>query len=296
MLLLESLVIVTGLSGSGKTSALKILEDMEYITMDNLPCQFGENILKEYLINKKNRKIKKVALGVDIRSFDNIEEYIKLLDMIGKLTEKSEIIFLEASDTTILNRYNLTRRKHPLEKNTLLESIQREKEIMSVVRERSNIIIDTSDFSYRQLCEKIKINYYTRLMELNEINIHIQSFGFKYGVPIDIDLVFDVRFLPNPYYVLELKEKTGNDKEIFDYVQKTEVFEQFYLKLTDLLEFLIPNYIKEGKKHLSIGIGCSGGKHRSVVITNLLYEKLAKINSVKTYKSHREFEKGNWER
>ncbi len=293
MLSLESLVIVTGLSGAGKTSALKILEDMGYLTMDNFPCQLGKDILKGYLTNEANMR-KKIALGIDIRSFDTIDEYLSLLNMIDTLTSKKNIIYLEASDTIILNRYNLTRRKHPLEMPTLLKSIQKEKEIMSVIRDRANIISDTSYFSYKKLSEKIKENYYANLIELKEINIHIQSFGFKYGVPIDVDLVFDVRFLPNPYYIAELTEKNGNDEEVISYVQNTEIFNEFYLKLLNLLEFLIPNYIKEGKKHLSIGIGCSGGRHRSVSIVNLLFTKLSIANHVKTYKSHREFEKGNW--
>lgn len=291
---LESVVIVTGLSGAGKTSALKILEDMGYFTMDNFPCNLGKVVLEKYILEENTRKIKKIAIGIDIRSFDKIEESLEFLNLLDEYKSKYEIIFLEASETSILNRYNLTRRKHPLEKKTLLESIDTEREIMSEIRDRATLVIDTTYLSPKQLSEKITENYYKKNKELNEINIHLQSFGFKYGVPIDIDLVFDVRFLPNPYYIPELKLKTGNDQEVVDYVMNSEVTEKFYEKLVDMLKFLVPNYIKEGKRHLSIGIGCSGGRHRSVTLVNLISEELKKMEHVKIYKSHREEEKGNW--
>ncbi|MGL4533470.1 MAG: RNase adapter RapZ [Fusobacteriaceae bacterium] len=292
--MLESIVIVTGLSGAGKTSTLKILEDMEYFTMDNFPCSLGSLILGKYLNEENRERITKIAIGIDIRSFHEIDEYLDFLNLLNNYKIRYEIIFLEASEISILNRYNLTRRKHPLEKNTLLESIASEREIMSEIRDRATLVMDTTYFSNKQLSEKIKENYYKNNKELNEITVHMQSFGFKYGVPIDIDLVFDVRFLPNPYYISELKSKTGNDKDVVDYVMDSEISIKFYEKLLDMLNFLIPNYIKEGKRHLSIGIGCSGGRHRSVTLVNLLSEELSGLSHVKIYKSHREEEKGNW--
>ncbi|MGL4687824.1 MAG: RNase adapter RapZ [Fusobacteriaceae bacterium] len=296
---IESLVIVTGLSGAGKTSVLNFLEDMDYLTMDNLPCTLGKFIIEKYSVNHKEPRIKKgkinkIAIGLDIRSFKEISEYLEFLDFVKETVPNNEIIFLEALDEVILNRYNLTRRKHPLEFNTLLENIKKERDIMYKIRERATKIIDTSYLSTKQLGEKIKENYFLKNKDLNELNIHLQSFGFKYGMPIDLDLVFDVRFLPNPYYIKGLKEKNGKDKEVRDYVMDSEVSKEFYNKLIDMIKFLIPNYIKEGKKHLSIGFGCSGGKHRSVTFVELFNKELSKIKNIKIYTSNREEEKGHW--
>ncbi|MGL6065353.1 MAG: RNase adapter RapZ [Fusobacteriaceae bacterium] len=296
---IESLVIVTGLSGAGKTSVLNFLEDMDYLTMDNLPCTLGKFIIEKYSLDHEELKsqkeeINKIAIGLDIRSFEKISEYINFLDFVKKVIPNNEIIFLEATDEAILNRYNLTRRKHPLEFSTLLENVKQERDIMYKIRERATKIIDTSYLSAKQLGEKIKENYYLKNKDLNELNIHLQSFGFKYGMPIDLDLVFDVRFLPNPYYIKELKNKNGKDKEVRNYVMNSEVSQEFYNKLVDMIKFLIPNYIKEGKKHLSIGFGCSGGKHRSVTFVELFNKELSKIKNIKIYKSNREEEKGHW--
>ncbi|MGL5123182.1 MAG: RNase adapter RapZ [Fusobacteriaceae bacterium] len=296
---IESLVIVTGLSGAGKTSVLNFLEDMDYLTMDNLPCTLSKFIIEKYSVNHKELRIKKgkinkIAIGLDIRSFEEISEYLEFLDFVKEMIPNNEIIFLEASDEMILNRYNLTRRKHPLEFSTLLENIKNERDIMYGIRERATKIIDTSYLSAKQLGEKIKENYYLKNKDLNELNIHLQSFGFKYGMPIDLDLVFDVRFLPNPYYIKELKIKNGKDKDVQDYVMDSEVSKEFYNRLMDMIKFLIPNYIKEGKKHLSIGFGCSGGKHRSVTFVQLFNEELSKIKNIKIYTSNREEEKGHW--
>lgn len=281
----RKIVIVSGLSGAGKTTALNTLEDMGYYVVDNLPCEVGSFFI--------NTSIHKLALGIDIRSFNTNSELFTLLNEMKKADIEYSLIFIEASEEVILNRYNLTRRKHPLEADTLLKSIKLEKEIMSPIREVAIGVIDTSDIKPKELSQRLKevlmVDAHSK-----DINVHIQSFGFKYGIPIDVDLLFDVRFLPNPYYIEELRELTGESKEVADYVMKHSISQEFADRLMDMMKFLIPNFIKEGKKHLTIGIGCSGGKHRSVTFANLLYNELSKIDRLNVYISHREKERRNW--
>lgn len=286
------LIVVTGLSGAGKTTVLNVLEDMEYLTMDNLPCEVGTVFLEK--IKKAGTRIHsdKVAVGIDIRSFGEVKEFIELLEEIEKCQIDFKLIFLDAADEVILNRYNLTRRRHPIMAPTLLESIQEERQIMGVIKDRASMVIDSSYLKPKELNEKV--------MEIldhqgeKDINIHFHSFGFKYGLPIDIDLLFDVRVLPNPYYISDLREKTGYDKEVQEYVMKFDISQEYYMKIIDMIKFLIPSYIRDGKRHLSIGIGCSGGKHRSVTFVNHLAKELSKMDNVRVYTSHREKERGHW--
>lgn len=282
----KEVVIVTGLSGAGKSSALNILEDMNFYTIDNLPLGLEKSLL--------NIEINKVAVGVDIRTFNKIESFFNFIDYLKKASIKLNIIFLEADVPIILGRYNLSRRAHPLRKKTLLESIEKERELLFPIKEISDIVIDTTVLKTIQLEEIIRKNI--KLTEkTSNMNIHIQSFGFKYAIPADSDLIFDVRFLPNPYYIRELKEKNGYDLEVQEYVMKSEKSKEFYNKLIDMLEFLLPNYHKEGKKHLTISIGCSGGKHRSVTFVNKLADYLKKDNTYNIYINHREKKSGHWE-
>ena len=287
----KHIIIVTGLSGAGKTTALNILEDMNYYTIDNLPLGLEKSLL--------DTEIAKLAVGIDIRTFKNTKDFFKFINFIKESGVKMDIIFIEAHEAIILGRYTLSRRAHPLKELTLLRSILKEKNILFQIREIADLIIDTTEIKTVELEKRFK-KFLSGKDELNidvNMNIHIQSFGYKYGVPIDSDLMFDVRFIPNPYYIEELKEKNGCDNEVKDYVLLQEESKEFYDKLLPLIEFLIPQYVKEGKKHLTISIGCSGGQHRSVTFVNKLAEDLKNskaLEYINVYVSHREKELGHW--
>ena len=287
----KHIIIVTGLSGAGKTTALNILEDMNYYTIDNLPLGLEKSLL--------DTEIEKLAVGIDIRTFKNTKDFFKFINFIKESGVKMDIIFIEAHEAIILGRYTLSRRAHPLKELTLLRSILKEKNILFQIREIADLIIDTTEIKTVELEKRFK-KFLSGKDELNidvNMNIHIQSFGYKYGVPIDSDLMFDVRFIPNPYYIEELKEKNGCDNEVKDYVLLQEESKEFYDKLLPLIEFLIPQYVKEGKKHLTISIGCSGGQHRSVTFVNKLAEDLKNskaLEYISVYVSHREKELGHW--
>ena len=268
-------VIVTGMSGAGKSTALKMLEDMEYFCVDNLPtrllCRFAELTLD------KTANISNVALGIDIRSGASIDEFLEELKKVNEMGVKFEILFLNASNRILIKRYKETRRNHPLARNGRIEDgIEKEREAVDVLKKHADYVIDTSQLLTRELKAEID-RIFVREEEYANFNVAVVSFGFKFGIPADVDLVFDVRFLPNPYYDLSLRPLTGNDRPIQEFVMKHEESRVFLEKLEDMLKFLIPNYTKEGKYNLVIGIGCTGGKHRSVTITNALAEKLKQL-------------------
>ena len=268
-------VIVTGMSGAGKSSALKMLEDVGYFCVDNLPtrllCRFAELTLD------KTANISNVALGIDIRSGASIDEFLEELKKVNEMGVKFEILFLNASNRILIKRYKETRRNHPLARNGRIEDgIEKEREAVDVLKKHADYVIDTSKLLTRELKAEID-RIFVREEEYANFNVAAVSFGFKFGIPADVDLVFDVRFLPNPYYDLSLRPLTGNDGPIQEFVMKHEESRVFLEKLEDMLKFLIPNYIKEGKYNLVIGIGCTGGKHRSVTITNALAEKLKQL-------------------
>ncbi|WP_294728204.1 RNase adapter RapZ [Fusobacterium nucleatum] len=287
----KHIIIVTGLSGAGKTTALNILEDMNYYTIDNLPLGLEKSLL--------DTEIEKLAVGIDIRTFKNTKDFFKFINYIKESGVKMDIIFIEAHEAIILGRYTLTRRAHPLKEVTLLRSILKEKKILFPIREIADLVIDTTDTKSVELEKRFK-KFILAKDEENidvNINIHIQSFGYKYGIPTDSDLMFDVRFIPNPYYIEKLKELNGLDEEVKEYVLSQKESKEFYSKLLPLLEFLIPQYVKEGKKHLTISIGCSGGQHRSVTFVNKLAEDLKNsevLKHINIYVSHREKELGHW--
>ena len=285
----KHIIIVTGLSGAGKTTALNILEDMNYYTIDNLPLGLEKSLL--------DTEIEKLAVGIDIRTFKNTKDFFKFINYIKETGVKMDIIFIEAHEAIILGRYTLTRRAHPLKEVTLLRSILKEKKILFPIREIADLVIDTTDTKAVELEKRFKKFILAKDEDNIDINIHIQSFGYKYGIPTDSDLMFDVRFIPNPYYIEKLKELNGFDEEVKEYVLSQKESGKFYSKLLPLLEFLIPQYVKEGKKHLTISIGCSGGQHRSVTFVNKLAEDLKNskvLKHINIYVSHREKELGHW--
>ena len=263
--------MLTGMSGSGKSTAFKFLEDMGYYCVDNLPVA----LLKSFSdLLETNGTIKKVAVGIDIRSGKNLNQLQETLSELDNDGRKCDILFLDAEDSVLVKRYKETRRSHPLSGNDRIqESIEEERKQMEFLKEKADYVIDTSHLLTRELKEEM-----TRIFMENQLyksmNVMVLSFGFKYGIPEGADILFDVRFLPNPYYVLELRPLSGNDKLIRDYVMKYEEATIFLDKIDDMLNFLIPNYIKEGKNSLVIAIGCTGGKHRSVTIANEIYSRL----------------------
>ncbi|MCI9020355.1 MAG: RNase adapter RapZ [Eubacterium sp.] len=265
-------VILTGISGAGKSTALKMMEDMGYYCVDNLPIPLVERFFE--LSDTATEELQKVAVGIDVRNGQNLDEMRAVLEDLHAGGRKCEILFLDAEDAVLVKRYKETRRSHPLAHGERVDKgIGRERSRLAFLKEHADYIIDTSRLLTRELkieLEKIFVNN----KEYQSLFVNILSFGFKYGIPADSDLVFDVRFLPNPYYVEGLRAKSGNDKEIQDYVLQYEEAHVFLNKLEDMLRFLIPNYIAEGKNQLVISIGCTGGKHRSVTLANELYQRL----------------------
>lgn len=279
-------VIVTGMSGAGKSTALKFLEDLGYFCADNLPLPLVEKFAE--LSATTENEYNKVALGVDVRSGIDIAGLQNVLERLTMKGINYEILYLDSSDPVLLKRYKETRRSHPLARDGRIdEGIRRERKALEFLRVQADFIIDTSTMLTRELRAEME-KIFVKSLEYRNIYITILSFGFKYGIPVDSDLVFDVRFLPNPYYVDELKHKTGKDQEVQDYVMKAEAAHQFLDKLVDMVEFLLPNYVMEGKNQLVIGIGCTGGKHRSVTMAEHLYQHLSRHSEYGLKLAHRD--------
>ena len=265
-------VIVTGMSGAGKITALKIFEDNGYYCVDNLPIDLIENFA-DLLFSQTSEK-NKVAIGVDIRSGNNLDRINEVLENLRIKDQNYEILFLDCNNSTLIKRFKETRRSHPMgDADSVENEINTERKKLAFLRKQADYIIDTSNLLVRNLRTEIE-KIFVMNKEYRNLFVTIMSFGFKFGVPADCDLVFDVRFLPNPYYIPELKHKTGEDKEVQDFVLDSEVSKEFLEKLTDMVKFLIPNYIDEGKNQLVIGIGCTGGHHRSVTVAKELYKQL----------------------
>jgi len=256
------------MSGAGKSTVLKFLEDIGYYCIDNMPPTLIPKFAE--LVFRSGSDVEKVALGVDIRSRKLFEDFFPLLENMQDILTNYSILFLEASDEVLLKRYKETRRNHPLSPaDRIIEGIGREREMMAKIKASAHNIIDTGHFLPRQLKEKINMIFLEN-RDFSSLSVTLLSFGFKHGMPHDSDLILDVRFLANPFYDPEMKHLTGNDVAVKDFVLDNPVTKEFLTKAIDMLEFLLPHYVEEGKNQLVVSIGCTGGKHRSVVISNYL--------------------------
>ncbi|MCX7832306.1 MAG: RNase adapter RapZ [Actinobacteria bacterium] len=281
------LLIVTGMSGAGRSETMRALEDIGYYCVDNLPPRFILNLVE--LLEMESRNIMHVAASCDVRSKDYFPELLQVIAELKKRGIAYKVIYLEAEDETLVKRFKKDRRRHPLsESGKIIDGVKKERRVLEEVKSLADYIIDTSNFELYQLKEKIKSivvgsDRYTLL-------ISVESFGFKFGIPLDSDLIFDIRFLPNPYYEENLKNLTGLDEEVKKFVMSFDDTKIFLEKTIDLLDFLIPRYEKEGKTHLVISIGCTGGKHRSVVISEEIASRLRK-KSFNVTVTHRDIAK-----
>lgn len=265
-------VIITGMSGAGKSIALNYFEDLGYYCMENLPPQFIADFID--LIDNSKKSIDKLAIVIDVRA-SFFEDLYSSVDNLKKMECNVELLFLDASTEVLINRYKELRRPHPISSTGLLsDSIGIERKMLENIKNKSDVIIDTTKLTTQEF--KIKLNTIFMNSNKSEMNINIQSFGFKNGILLESDLVFDVRFLPNPYYIEELRPLNGTDSEIKEFVLSYDVTNVFIDKLVDMLRFLIPKYKNEGKSNLVIGIGCTGGKHRSVCIAEEVYNRINK--------------------
>lgn len=265
-------VILTGMSGAGKSHAVRCMEDLGYYCVDNMPpslmCKFAE------ICFNSQDKFDKVALVCDSRGREFFEEIFSSLNELASTGYNYEIVFLDANDEVLIKRFKETRRKHPFSETLLLgDAIKSERKMLEELKDRANHIIDTSEKTPQQLKKEI-VNIFSPNTAINGIIINIMTFGFKHGLPLDADLMFDVRFLPNPFYIPELKKLTGEDKSVSDYVMNFEQSKKFLEKLTDMIDYLLPHYVDEGKSQLVIAIGCTGGRHRSVAIAEKLFKHL----------------------
>jgi len=281
-------VIITGLSGAGKSQAVNMLEDINYYCMDNLPPILLPNFID--LCKRAETKIEKVAVVIDIRSGEFFNDFRTSLDLLSEMGSKYSILFLDANDDELIKRYKELRRPHPLSTTgTIQDGIKKEREMLNDVKRISSHVINTTEFKLDRLKEEI-LNIYVGGISKKNMAVNILSFGYKHGIPIESDLVFDVRFLPNPYYVKELKKMTGNDKDVSDYVMSFDVSKEAFSRLKEMLLYLLEQYEEEGRSNLVISIGCTGGHHRSVTFANKLYEVFSSMDYMASVR-HRDMDK-----
>ncbi len=273
--MLSKLLIISGLSGSGKSVALNALEDLDYYAIDNLPIKLFENFVDLFLSSSAD--LQKIAIVMDLRDSAFVANYPIVFRKALKVLPNSEILFLEASDEVLIRRFSETRRKHPLSPQNISEGIHKERQLLSELKDLATTLIDTSDMDVHTLKRRMIEQY--AAPGTNKLQIRIVSFGFKYGPPKNCDLLFDVRFLNNPHFEPLLRQHTGLDAEVGTFLRTDPRTEEFISRTSDYLEFLIPHYASEGKTYLSIGVGCTGGKHRSVFIAENLGKRLSKLSS-----------------
>ena len=279
-------IIVTGLSGAGKSEATNALEDMGYFCVDNLPPKLIKKFAE--VCKQSQGSIDKVALVMDIRGGIFFDDLFESLSELSREQFRYEILFLDTSDEVLVKRFKEKRRRHPLAPGgRVITGIELERQKLREVKDKADVIIDTSKYAIKDLREEMARKFGDKEMPEKQMAITILSFGFKYGIPVDSDLVFDVRFIPNPFYIPELKPFSGNDEPVKNYVMDQIETQTFLEKANDMFEFLIPNYQKEGKRQLIISIGCTGGRHRSVAIANSIYETLHS-NNHDVYVEHRD--------
>ena len=284
------LVIVTGMSGAGKTIALKMLEDIGFYCVDNLPISLVDKFVQ---LVSEGTNIEKTALGLDIRSGEELGNLDEILENWRSNNVDVQVLFLDANDAVLIKRYKETRRTHPLAGSGRLESgIEKEREKLAFLKKEADYIIDTSMLLTRELRKELE-KIFLQDARYKNMYVTVLSFGFKYGIPKDADLVFDVRFLPNPYYDEHLRPLTGQVQAVRDYVMQGGTADVFLKKLYDMIDFLLPNYINEGKNQLVIAVGCTGGKHRSVTIARALYEHLEAAGEYGIRIDHRDIDKDN---
>ncbi len=265
-------IIVTGLSGAGKSQAMNCLEDLGYYCVDNMPPMLIDSFIK--LTSENSSNFEKAAFAIDVRTGDLFSDIEKSLDDLAAKGIDYKILFLEASERVLIRRFNETRRKHPLsEDKSTVHGIRKEKELLKSLRDRADYVIDTSNMKVARLWEEVK-NLMTSGESEKTFVVNIFSFGYKHGAPLSADMIFDMRFIPNPYYVKSLKPLTGNNKKVRDFVMRQDVTQEFLDKLEPMLDFLIPFYMKEGKYNLNLAFGCTGGHHRSVATANEVAERL----------------------
>lgn len=282
------LLILTGMSGAGKNTAFKMLEDMGYYCVDNLPIQLLKSVVE---LAENGAFDQKIVVGIDVRGGNAVKLLPDILQELDNDQRQYSILFLDAEDDVLIKRYKETRRNHPLSgRDRIMAGIQEERESIGFLRDEADYVIDTTHLLTRELKEELE-KIFVEDADYKSLFVTIVSFGFKYGIPEDADLVFDVRFLPNPYYDTELRPFTGNDQPIKDFVLKYDEAKTFLDKTTDLIKFLIPNYIKEGKNQLVIAVGCTGGKHRSVCLADEIFEALNNDESYGLKIEHRDIGK-----
>jgi UPF0042 nucleotide-binding protein len=270
--MVPQLVIITGLSGSGMSSAMNVFEDLGYFCVDNLPVQLIPSFV--HLLDRKEAGIGRAALGVNIREGEFLKSFPQVFAQLrGRDDIESTVLFLEASDAALQRRYSETRRPHPLGEGRVLESVLEEREKLLPIRALADVVIDTSDHTVHSLRAWLRARFAPEDAEM-KTEFTVMSFGFKYGVPLDADLVLDVRFLPNPHFVPELREMTGNDQPVVEYLNKSDEVRETMHRFNELLDYLAPLYQREGKSYVTVAIGCTGGKHRSVAVANALGKHL----------------------